>query len=117
MRHNCRCRLDGTMQCNDSQVGEEAPRPSREPTAIYEANDDESITVAVTTALSAAFQTDRSELDPLYTVVDPDALNSLFDKREDGTPRGCDGHIAFDYGPYCVRVEADGTAVVYESEQ
>lgn len=104
------------MHCNDSQLDDEAPEPRREPTAIYEASDDESVTVAVTTALSSASQTDRTELDPLYTAVDPDALNSLFDQRGDGTPRDCRGHVSFQYGPYRVRVETDGTATVYETE-
>lgn len=104
------------MHCNDSQLDDEAPEPRREPTAIYEANDDESVTAAVTTALSSASQTDRTDLDPLYTAVDTDALNSLFTSREDGVPRDCEGHVAFNYGPYRVRVEPDGTAVVYEAE-
>lgn len=104
------------MHCNDSRLDDEAPEPRREPTAIYEASDDESATMAVTTALSSASQTDRCALDPLYKAVDTEALDSLFGPRGDGASRDSEGHVSFDYGPYRVRVEVGGTAVVYESE-
>ena len=43
----------------------------------------------------------------VYDVVDPDALNSLFAARADGTPR-VDGAVSFTYRAYEFVVESSG---------
>lgn len=48
-----------------------------------------------------------SELPPLRTAVDPEALDELFAPRHDGTPRER-GEVTFVYCGYLVRVRADG---------
>lgn len=50
---------------------------------------------------------DPVELDPLYTVVDPDALDSLFQPRL-ASRDGPGGELWFEYHDYEVRVGADG---------
>ncbi|WP_227380429.1 HalOD1 output domain-containing protein [Haladaptatus halobius] len=37
-----------------------------------------------------------STLDPLYGVIEPDALTALFDSRSNGTPR-TSGRVVFEY--------------------
>ena len=47
---------------------------------------------------------------PLYSVIDSDALESLFATTDDdGPPRG---HVSFRYHGYDVRVASDGTVEV-----
>lgn len=49
-----------------------------------------------------------SEFDePLYDVIDLEALDSLFTERPNGASRA-DGHVAFTYGDYQVTVSSDG---------
>jgi len=75
-------------------------------------NDSESVTEAVASALHSVSGRSERELQPLYGTIDPDALDSLFARKGDGTPRGTDGYVAFEYGPYRVRVESDGVVAV-----
>lgn len=57
--------------------------------------------------VSDAEGVDPLELDPLYTVVDPDALDSLFRTRL-ASSDGLGGELRFEYHDYEVRVTADG---------
>ncbi|WP_049920117.1 HalOD1 output domain-containing protein [Halobiforma nitratireducens] len=56
------------------------------------------------------------EYDALYDVVNPEALDSLFAPREDGTPRG-QGQIEFRFCGYDVVVTSEGDVDVTETEQ
>jgi hypothetical protein len=56
--------------------------------------------------------TEPSELDePLYEVIDPDALERLFDSSEDGPSRDS-GELRFPYHGYEVTVRANGDVSV-----
>lgn len=50
--------------------------------------------------------TDPAELTPLYSVVDPGALDALFDAG--GDARTGTAHVAFSYEGYSVVVRSDG---------
>ena len=50
------------------------------------------------------------EYPPLYTVIDPDALDSLFDRPSTDGERF--GRVVFEYGSYEVTVHSDGTVDV-----
>jgi len=50
---------------------------------------------------------DPLALDPLYEVIDPDALDSLF-AETNRSPRS-DGKITFEYAGHTVVVNSDGT--------
>lgn len=55
-----------------------------------------------------------TELEPLLsTVIDPDALDSIFSPTGGGPPS--QGHVAFVYHGYLVRVWADGEISVEET--
>jgi len=61
----------------------------------------------IVTAVADAADTTPDELEPLYTVVDPDALEQLFAPTAAGNTR-TDGQIMFTYGGYHVTVTSDG---------
>lgn len=62
---------------------------------------DESVTEAVVAAVAEAEGADPTDLDPLFGVIDPDALEAL-------VAPGIDGHVAFDYHGHRVVVEGTG---------
>jgi hypothetical protein len=84
-----------------------------EPIATHEIAEDESVTEAVVTTVSSATNAGKTDLRPLYTAIDPDALDAIFGSRRGGTPRAGDGTIAFEYEGHDVRVGSDGRVVVY----
>lgn len=74
-------------------------------TATYEADRDESAPQAVIAAVSSELDCAPTELRPLNAVVDPDALEALFQSTDTGQ-RG--GHVAFTYAERPVTVRSDG---------
>lgn len=70
----------------------------------YEIDADESVSAAVVRAVSAVEGRDLCSLQPLFYVLDPDALDTLFDSRANGDPRTC-GCLSFIYS--CCRVAID----------
>lgn len=68
------------------------------------------ISETVVRAVAQATGTDVLELDPLYYVVDPDALNRLFDA--DGTSQPSPMELTFTMAGCEVVVRGDGEVVV-----
>lgn len=99
------------MNADESQLANE--QDAETPVVTYDVNDSESITTAVTAAVSSASGRSATELRPLYSAVDPDALDSIFAPQSDGTPRISGGTVTFEYGPHRVRVESDRTVLVF----
>lgn len=74
----------------------------------YEIGGDELVSTAVVRVVSAIEGREPRSLRPLADVVDPAALDTLFDTRYDGTPRTggrlsfvySDCHITIDNGEY-----------------
>lgn len=60
----------------------------------YEIGPDESVSTAVVRAASAVVGRDTDSVPPLARVIDPDALDVLFDPRPDGEPR-IGGRLSF----------------------
>ena len=57
---------------------------------------------------------DPTELDePLFEVVDPDALDAIFESTENGPHRNA-GTVDFEYQGYSVRVTAEGDVLLRE---
>ena len=61
----------------------------------------------VVDALAEATDTDPLELEPLYNVVDPEALDRLFRADAD-----IPASVRFEYEGHTVEVRSDGTVVV-----
>lgn len=67
----------------------------------------DSLSLSVIDALADELDTDPVELEPLYNVIDPEALDRLF---QDGTPANV--RLEFAYGDHRVEVRGDGTILV-----
>jgi hypothetical protein len=50
---------------------------------------------------------------PLSDVIDPEALDTLFEPQPDGRPRG-EGRVEFEYYGYTVVVDTGGSVTVEE---
>lgn len=70
----------------------------------YEIAMDESVTTAVVCAVSAVEGCTPESLQPLTEVLDPDALDSIFSPRHDGTPRQ-GGRLTFVYSKCRVTID------------
>ena len=83
-------------------------RLPRHSTVEYEIGSDESVSTAVVRVVSAVQGREPYSLQSLADVVDPAALDALFDPQYDGTPRTGgrlsfvynDCHITIDNGEY-----------------
>lgn len=93
--------------------------PSRQPNGCapayeteYEAGTDQSLAVTISEALATVEGTEPWEIDPLYDVIDFDAVERLF-QREDETA----GPMTLTFGvdEWNVHVHGDGSIEVYEA--
>lgn len=85
-----------------------------EANGIYRARFDFSsrpLSEAVIYAVAEVAGSDPVELLPLYSVIDPDALDSLFAPTVAGSSRG-DGSITFDIDDHRVTIQSDGIVEV-----
>lgn len=73
---------------------------------------DEQPSQAVVETVAAAEGVDQTDLRPLFSVVDPDALDSLFQSRS-GDER--EGQIRFTYHGYRVCVHRDGDVTLADA--
>ncbi|WP_227354345.1 HalOD1 output domain-containing protein [Haladaptatus salinisoli] len=77
---------------------------------------DERLSLRVVHAIAEYEETDPTEIRPvLYDIIDPDALDSLFEDTQNGTARAS-GHVAFGYGRHEVTVYSDGRIELVEKE-
>ncbi|AHG04218.1 hypothetical protein HALDL1_11885 [Halobacterium sp. DL1] len=81
-----------------STIGIESPHTAAE---------SDRITRKIVDAVAAETGVDAVDLDPLYDVVDPDALNSLFHSRPSVNSLGT-GAVRFTYHGFEVHVTAGG---------
>ena len=73
----------------------------------------ESLVQTVLTAVAEQEDTTPTALDPLYDVIDPDALNRLFAPTNAGQARAR-GRVVFSYCGYEVTVFSDGSVCVQD---
>lgn len=69
---------------------------------------DGSLSTSVVTAVSQVTGDDPTEIDPLYEVIDPDALDRLVDSLGDDA----DGQVTFTLNGCAVTVTGDGAIAV-----
>ncbi|WP_440765270.1 HalOD1 output domain-containing protein [Natronorubrum sp. DTA7] len=74
---------------------------------------DQTASLAVIEAIAAVSGTDPVELPPLYDVINPDALNALFEPHERRTGSGL--HVEFSYNGFDIVVR-EGPEVVVRLE-
>jgi hypothetical protein len=70
--------------------------------------DDDAVSTAIVREVARREGVPAVDLDSIYTVIDPDALEELFSPRYDGQPRP-DGRVTFPYCGYEVTVTSDRT--------
>ncbi|MDS0478028.1 HalOD1 output domain-containing protein [Natrinema sp. 1APR25-10V2] len=84
----------------------------------YQAGPSQSLTEAVIEAVASASGLDAfevaDEFGPLYDVIDPSALDSLFESTR-GTDRTV-GSVSFEYGDYRVTVDGTGRVELADEE-
>ncbi|WP_226022480.1 HalOD1 output domain-containing protein [Halomicrobium salinisoli] len=80
--------------------------PPDDPTLEYEREAEEPLVDAVVAAVGDATGTSVTDLQPLYSAVDPDALEALVES-------GGDVAIAFEYGSRRVVVDGERSVTVY----
>ena len=85
---------------------EEHRNGATDATETYQTNRDESVPQAVVTAVSSELDCAPTDLKPLNTAVDPDALDALFGATSSGSRD--DGRVAFTYAECAVTVRSDG---------
>lgn len=66
----------------------------------------DSLAVTVLKAVADREGVDVTDLPPLDDIVNPDALDEVFARKHDGTPRQ-GGRITFSYAGYSVTVHSD----------
>jgi len=108
-------------QRDDRKDGSDGEQAS-EAAYSYEVSPDESISEGIVRAVAAwqdvapaRSSSSRGEpvLDPLYTVVDPDAIDSIF--RAERTDD--DAHLSFYYQDGLVTVSADGSIRIQPADE
>jgi hypothetical protein len=72
--------------------------------AVKQSTQNESVTETVVSAVAEFTESDQASLEPLYSVVDPDALNRLF-VPPDGPPSDWHGRISFHYSNSLVTID------------
>lgn len=70
----------------------------------YEIGDAEPVSTAVVRAVSAVDGRKPRSLPPLTRVLDPDALDTLFESQSDGEPR-TGGYLYFIYNQFRVTID------------
>lgn len=88
---------------NDSQT-----KPTVSTTAEWERNTENTPVYAVVSAVAEAEGSDPVELPPLYSAINPEALNDLFMSRSEPAVES----VTFQYAGYDVVVRGDGTVQV-----
>lgn len=76
---------------------------------------DESVATAVITGVAAVTNTPPTEMDPLFEILDPDALDQLFASTAGGSSRD-DGRISFEIEGCAVTVDATGEIALTPAE-
>jgi hypothetical protein len=102
---------------SDNSNTDKQPDSSQQP--VHETKfDPETDTVSekLVEAIAIINDADPTELSVLANVVDPDALDTLFRPRSDGTKCEAKRQIDFQYHDYPVRVQSDGTITLFEPD-
>lgn len=96
----------GPDVCQESITTEDGPGFR----TIHDRSSGRPLSIVVVDAVEAALD-GATTPEPLYDVVDPDALDQLFQPKSDGTPRP-GGELTFAYSGCEITVRADGDVIV-----
>lgn len=80
---------------------------------VYTIDPEESISHNVIRAVATATEVSPEQLEPLYNVVDPDALDRLFKKPFETLPSSQETIVSFHYEGYLVTVQNSQQIILY----
>ena len=86
--------------------------PGLDSTRSVRHRDGERPSQSVVELVSEVTETDTCALSPLFEVIDPDALDELFDRGSNPDRRPRSGYVKFQFDGCDVTVHADGRTVV-----
>ena len=84
-------------------------------TAEFDWAGDRPASIVVLETLAEAADRDVESFEPLYDVIDVDALDALFQPRESGQTRG-EGRVSFQVEDYFVSLHSDGLIAVERTD-
>jgi hypothetical protein len=76
--------------------------------AQYDTENVENLTTTIIRSVSAVTGDSPREFDPLYDVIDPDALKDLFDKSRRNAPNHDGVHVSFKFASCEIAINWDG---------
>ncbi|PSP54647.1 hypothetical protein BRC82_08885 [Halobacteriales archaeon QS_1_67_19] len=76
----------------------------------------ESVSEELVRAVAALTDSDPTELEVLADVIDPDALDKLFQYHADRRPRNAESHVRFEYNDRRIHISTDGTITIDAGE-
>ena len=85
------------------------------PSHTFEWSHDESPSAAIVRAVATASGEDPTDMEPLYTAIDPEALDALFFPTHIATARTT-GVVEFCFSGYRVRIDAAGKGQIFEQD-
>lgn len=68
----------------------------------------DSVSQELIDAVATINNADPTEMEILAQFIDPDALDSLFQSRPEGSSRDVNGEIRFEYDTFTVIIDSDG---------
>ncbi|WP_433626387.1 DUF7504 family protein [Halomicrococcus sp. NG-SE-24] len=96
----------------DGIDGDRSPDESEVHRVHHDLDSDQALSTTITVAVADAAGVEPSDIpEQLYDVIDPEALDKLFEPRGDGTPRR-GGRLSFSLYGHHVTVNGDGTVTV-----
>lgn len=90
--------------------------PELEPLREFDWARDDGVCPELVRVMSELLEADVTELDPLYQIVDPDALERLFAPSANPQSR-LNGSVRFEYHGYPVVISANGRGYIYERDE
>lgn len=94
----------------------ESNTPKNSDGTAYLIQETESITDAVVRAVSTEKETSPTEIEPLYSAIDTDALDALFAPHMNGDPRSGSGTVSFQYSECDIRVTHNREVIIKKRE-
>ena len=80
--------------------------------ASHDWDEDVSLSCSIVEAIAEVRGRNVTEIEPLHSVIDPDALDKLFVNGDEGSSPDPDGVLEFSFEEYRVRVRASGEITI-----
>lgn len=99
------------MMRDDEQPHVTSGKRRENTTVTYDRSHEQSVAEAIVTAVSSVRNCTPLELEPLYSIIDPDAMESLFQRDPSGAAADENRRLSFTYADCTVTVGIDTVSV------